>query len=214
MSILADPNYTPSVQNFSLTTGGTAQLLAAGNQRRQALWINPVTEASIIQFGATAGTQASGTLTAGANTVNTETIVVNGVTFTFVTGASTATNVHIGATKEDTMTNFQAVLAASVNASITVATYAVAANVITITFIAGGTTGNAYTLANSSGTVAITRSAATLANGSNTVGGLNMVTGTGGYTLNAAQFPSIRGDIYIVSATSAAKTNYLEGFGG
>lgn len=109
--------------------------------------------------------QATGTLTAGANPLNTETVSVNGVTFTFVTGSSTATNVHIGATAAETMINFAIVLNASANAAINIATYSVSGAILTITFTAPGDTGNAYTLANSSGTAAITRSAATLAGG-------------------------------------------------
>ncbi len=109
-----------------------------------------------------------GSLTFVTNPLNTETIVVNGVTFTFVTGASTATNVHIGATKEATALNLMEVLNASANGSITPATYSVnlaTPAVVNITYDTPGTAGNAFTLANSSGSVAVTRSAATLAGG-------------------------------------------------
>lgn len=110
---------------------------------------------------------ARGTLTFVTNPVATETIAVNGVTFTFVAGASTATNVHIGVTKEDTALELVNVLNASANASVNVATYSVAngGTVITITYDTAGTGGNAFTLANSSGTVAVTRSASTLLGG-------------------------------------------------
>jgi len=169
----------------------------------------PQTEACLINFGATAGTQATGTLTAGANLVNTETIAVNGVTFTFVTGASTSTNVHIGATKEDTMTEFAAVLNASANASISVATYTVDGAIVTVTYDAGGTTGNAYTLADSSA-AAVTRSAATLAGGSNTVGGivltLNQIT-----IFSTDTLPQIKGDIYVTSTTTGANISTTYG---
>lgn len=204
-------NFTPSVQTVSITNGGTSEVLVAASNARQSILIQPQTEACLINFGATAGTQATGTLTAGANTVNTETIAVNGVTFTFVTGASTSTNVHIGATKEDTMTNFAAVLNASANASISVATYTVSGAIITITYDAGGADGNAYTLADSSGTAAVTRGAATLAGGSNTVGGIALALGQ---PLSIdAPYGSLKQDIYVLSATTAAKINYLEGNG-
>lgn len=111
---------------------------------------------------------ATGNLTFVTNPVATETIAVNGVTFTFVAGASTTTNVNIGATKEDTASNLRGVLTASANASINIASYARhegTPNVVNITFLLPGTAGNAYTLANSSGTVAVTRSAATLLGG-------------------------------------------------
>jgi len=203
-------DFTPSVTVTSITAGGTSQILMAADNARQAVMIQPQTEACLINFGATAGTQATGTLTAGANLVNTETIAVNGVTFTFVTGASTSTNVHIGATKEDTMTEFAAVLNASANASISVATYTVDGAVLTVTYDAGGTTGNGFTLANSSGTAAITRSAATLAGGSNTVGGivltLNQIT-----IFSTDTLPQIKGDIYVTSTTTGAKISTTYG---
>lgn len=110
---------------------------------------------------------ARGTLTFVTNPLDTETVSVNGVTFTFVAGASGATDVHIGTTKADTALEFVNVLNASASGSISVATYSVAygGNVVTITYDTAGTTGNGFTLANSSGTVAVTRSASTLLGG-------------------------------------------------
>lgn len=200
-------NFTPTVTTTSITAGGTSQVLIAAQDvdtPRQSVIIQPQTEACLINFGATAGVQATGTLTAGANLVNTETIAVNGVTFTFVTGASTSTNVHIGADEDETMAEFATVLNASANASISVATYTVDAAVLTVTYDAGGVTGNGFTLANSSGTAAITRSAATLTGGSDTVGGLVLATNQIAI-FNAADFPQIKLDIYVTSATTAAK---------
>ena len=109
---------------------------------------------------------ARGTLTFNANPVAGETIDVNGVTFTFVAGASGATDVHIGDDLFETAGEFANVLNRSANASINIATYAsVFSDAVTIVFDTPGTTGNAFTLANSSGTVAVTRSAATLTGG-------------------------------------------------
>ena len=200
--------FSAPISTVSITAGGTSQVLLAaadGDTPRQTVIIQPQTEACLINWGgSTAGTQATGTLTAGTNPVNTETIAVNGVTFTFVTGASTSTNVHIGASKEATLAELAVVLNASANSSINVATYTVASAVLTVTYDAGGVTGNGFTLANSSGTVAITRSAATLTGGSDTVGGmalsLNQVA-----ILNANDIPAIKGEIQVVSATTAAK---------
>lgn len=112
----------------------------------------------------------TGALTFVTNPVATETIAIAGVTFTFVAGDSTATNVHIGASKDETAANLALVLNQSTNAAILVATYAVAltggpvkGNVLTITYKTTATT--SYALANSSGTVAVTRSGATLTGG-------------------------------------------------
>lgn|SRR5574343_60612 len=204
-------NFTPSVVTVSITNGGTSEVLVAADAQRQAIVIQPQTEACLINFGATAGTQATGTLTAGSNPANADTIDINGVTFTFVTGSSTATNVHIGSTKEDTMTELAAVLNASANASISVATYTVAGAVLTITYDAGGADGNAYTLADSTG-AKITRSAATLAGGSNTVGGISL-TQNQIFSESANNYPQIKNNIYVVSASNSAKINYLVGTG-
>jgi len=82
---------------------------------------------------------------------------------------------------------------------------------VTVTSItAGGTTGNGFTLANSSGTAAITRSAATLTGGSNTVGGIALATNVLG-EWDARYFPQIKGDIYVVSTTTAAKISTTYG---
>ncbi len=205
-------DFTPSVTTTSITAGGTSEVLLAADPARQTVFIQPQTEACLINFGATAGTQATGTLTAGANPAAAVTIAVNGVTFTFIAGASTATDVHIGADEDETMTNFAAVLNASANASISVATYSVAGAVLTVTYDAGGTTGNAFTLADSSGAGAVTRSAATLTGGSDTVGGVALATNAS-LSWGASDYPQIKNAIYVVSATTAAKVCTTYGLG-
>lgn len=212
MANLADANYTPSVTTFTQTAGGTAQVLVAGNNARQALFIQPITEAIVINFGLTAGVQATGTYTLAANPTNLDTLAFNGTTFTFVTGASTSTNIHIGDDEAETLAEAIVVLNASVTAGVAAATYTTdGATIITITYDAGGTDGNAYTLGTSGGNV--TRSAATLAGGSDTVGGIPIAAGQP-MSFDASQYPSVKNDVYIVSATNSAKTAYLEGFGG
>ena len=209
--IMAASTDAPAFTTFTLTNGGTAQLMLAANQQRTALTIQPQTEASVINFGATAGVQATGALTVAVNPANNETIAVNGVTFTFKTSASTSTEVQIGGDNDETAVNFAAKLNASANASISVATYSntTAQNVVDITYDAGGTDGNAYALAVSSGGN-VTRSAATLTGGLNTGNGLQLADEQIVF-FSASEYPSIKNDIYIVSATNSAKTVYLEG---
>lgn len=108
--------------------------------------------------------QATGTLTFSANAATNETIAINGVTFTAVVSSASAVQYSIGASKEETAANLCGMLNASTNAAINVATYTVSGAIITITYTAKGTAGNAYTLANSSG-AHISRSAATLTGG-------------------------------------------------
>jgi hypothetical protein len=121
---------------------------------------------SVVAAGAAGGggVAASGSLAFGANATNGETIVVNGVTFTFVTGSSSATNVHIGASAGATAQEFVNVLNASVDPLINVAAYSYGSATCFISYEVQGTVGNAFTLANSSG-AHVTRSAATLTGG-------------------------------------------------
>lgn len=207
--------YNAPISTVSITAGGTSQVLLAAadiDTPRKTVIIQPQTEQCVINWGGgVAGTQATGTLTAGSNPSNTNTIAVNTVTFTFVTGASTSTNVHIGADKEETLAELAAVLNASVDALITVATYTVDDDVLTITYDTGGTDGNSFALANSTGST-ITRSAATLEGGSNTAGGLVLATNQIGI-FNAVDVPAIQGEIQVVSATDAAKIAVTYGAG-
>ena len=208
---MANPEFTPSITAFSITNGGQSEIMIAENSLRQSLLIQPQTEACVINFGEQSGIAATGNLAFDANPVNTETIAINGVTFTFVTGASTSTNVHIGAISADTATNLATVLNASANAAINVATYEAVNETVEITYDTNGTDGNAYTLADSS-SANVAASAATLTGGSNSAGGIYLVTDQIAI-LGATDFPSIKNDVYVVSATTGAIVSYLEGFG-
>ncbi len=85
-----------------------------------------------------------------------DTITLNGLVFTFVAGATTATNVHIGGSLAFTIATLQQVVEASVNALVTGAAYArqsVGGNVrFHVTYKLPGAVGTAYTLAASAGT--------------------------------------------------------------
>ncbi len=83
--------------------------------------------------------------------------------------------IAIGSTITATITNFITTLNASANASINVATYAVgiSENIVTITYDAQGTSGNSFTLANSS-LLSVTRSGATLTGGAATAYALSI----------------------------------------
>ena len=110
------------------------------------------------------GTRAGGGYTFGVNPSDTNTIIVNGVTFTFVTTASTATNINIKGSLALTMVEAAIVLNASVNASVSVATYTATSTGFTVSFDAPGTGGNAYTLDTVTGGN-VTRTGATLTGG-------------------------------------------------
>lgn len=115
-------------------------------------------------------TVATGSIFFPANPSNGDTITLNAVAITFVSGSPSGNQVHIDATAGITIgVNLFNFLTTSVNPSLTVAAYIVSGGPATatlgITYKTAGTAGNAYTLAAS----AATPSGATL-----TGGGLNM----------------------------------------
>lgn len=115
----------------------------------------------------TLGSVASGTYTFTVNPTNGQTIVLNGVTWTFTTGTPTTAQTKIHTTVAETLTALSQDLGASANASIIVASYTISGLVLTIKYKTIGTGGNAYTLA--VGTYGGAVSAATLTGG--TTGG-------------------------------------------
>lgn len=116
----------------------------------------------------TGGASASGTYTfSGSNPTDGQTIILNGVTWTFKTAATTAAQTQIQGTLDATVQQLAADLASSGNTSITAANYSATTDVLTITYGDQGTAGNAYTLA--AGTYAGSVSAATLTGGVNGV---------------------------------------------
>lgn len=120
------------------------------------------------------GTVAAGSITITTNPTANDTIVVNGVTLTFKAAAASANEVTIGASASATASNLQAVLAASKEPKLALATYTVAAAVVTVTYgnaliygSAGmkGAEGNAYTLSAGTAGAKVTMSGATLTGG-------------------------------------------------
>jgi len=111
--------------------------------------------------------QATGSiLLTGVPTAGVDTVTVNGVLITFVSGTPTGNQVKVGLTAAATAVNLQAFLAASMNASIDVATYAIDSSnaaKVDITYIVPGPGGDAFTLTKSSSS--ITLSGATLSGG-------------------------------------------------
>lgn len=122
---------------------------------------------------AIAGTPATGRYTLAVKPSVNDTLVFNGVTFTFVASSASAVQITIGATLATAIANALVILNASVNAAITPATYSSSgAGIIDITYDTKGTVGNAYTLGTATGGN-VTRSAATLTGGA---GGTAIVT--------------------------------------
>lgn len=113
------------------------------------------------------GVAATGTYTFSTNPTNGQTIILNGITWTFVTGTPSTNQTKIGANTAVTLSTLALNLNASGNSSLNVASYSASATVLTITYKAKGTAGNSYTLA--AGTYGGSVSAATLTGGVNGV---------------------------------------------
>jgi hypothetical protein len=120
-------------------------------------------------FGApttTQGTPATGSIVFAANPLDTATVTINSVVFTFKNSPTLATHVQIGADLAATLANLIVVLNASTNASVNVATYSADTDLttLTVTHDTIGTAGNTFTLAAS----VATPSGATLSGGGTT----------------------------------------------
>lgn len=110
-----------------------------------------------------AGTHASGSLHFTANPTNTQTIILDGVTWTFVTSGATGNQTNLGVSLAATLTQLQLDLTASANANISLANYAVTSTDLDVTYKTVGAVGNTYTLA--AGTSPDTPSGPTLTGG-------------------------------------------------
>lgn len=101
----------------------------------------------------TQGVAASGSVTFSAQPANNSTITINGTDFTFVTGTpANATEIKIGATLSETLSNAVLALNASTDTDVDDASYVLnlAGTAILITHKTIGTAGNSFTLAASS----------------------------------------------------------------
>ena len=107
---------------------------------------------------------ATGSYAATAsNPTNGQTIILNSVTWTFVTSGASGPQTNIRANLTATLDQLAADLNSSINASIDVASYAVSGTTLEIAYKTTGSVGNAYTIA--AGTYAGTPSGATLTGG-------------------------------------------------
>lgn len=114
----------------------------------------------------TGGVAATGTYTFAGNPSDGNTIILNGVTWTFKTTVNAVSQTKIGSTLAETLDQLVSDLTTSNNASIIVANYNVTTGtVLHITYGQLGTSGNSYTLA--AGTYGGVVSGATLSGGTN-----------------------------------------------
>lgn len=143
------------------------------------------------------GTQATGTITLTNNPSDGDTAVVNGVTFTFRVTPVNTTDVEIGSSSAASASNLRADLAASTNDLVTVATYSVSTNVVTVNYSEVGTAGNSFTLAKTGS--AITVSGATLSGG--TAGSDQITRSSGSFLQDGWQVGNL---VQVTNATTTA----------
>ncbi len=134
-------------------------------------WIANIGQSGSISESGNVGVRAFGSISFTVNPANGNTVTVNGVVFTFVTGTPVGNQVQIGANANATATNLANTLNASVNASVSVATYYyVAGTGVYIYYDTVGTAGNSFTLAKVGANISIT--GATLTGGAATPAGI------------------------------------------
>jgi hypothetical protein len=168
---VSDFNYNPFFDNYedikSLFPGTKASGFFKFNKLpsvNDTIVVNGVTFTFVANDGSAVA--ATGYIHLTTTPANNDTIVVNGVTFTFKDTVTDATiQIQTNATKDTAGASAATVLNASVNASVSVATYAydAATDRINVTYDTAGAAGNAFTLA-VTGTN-MERSAATLTGG-------------------------------------------------
>lgn len=104
---------------------------------------------------AVAAVAATGSINFSAVPAVNDTVIVNGVKFTFIAGVSAGTDINIKGTAALQATELATVLNASVDPLVSVATYAAVGNVVTVTHDTPGAAGNAFTLAENSASIIV-----------------------------------------------------------
>lgn len=141
-------------------------------------------------------TRASGTITfSGVGTAN-DTITVNSVVFTLKAAAAVAREVTIGASASETAANLAAEMNKAANVALTGCFASVAAGVVTVTALVGGTGGNSFGLAESGTNTSVS--------GANLSGGATTRTTTYGKAIGIAHEP-------VAAATGPVDCPYYSG---
>lgn len=136
----------------------------AGNSYTLAASSATPSGATLTGGSGTGGVAASGSYAFGVgNPTNLQTIILNGVTWTFVAAGPVGNQTVIGGSLAATLAQLQIDLTASVVVGIHVANYSVIGTTLNITYGTVGVAGNAYTIA--AGTYGGTPSGATLTGG-------------------------------------------------
>ncbi len=133
----------PTADNGGSNTGSVYVLFG----RKQ--WQASYTEASIATYNTANPVKAYGTITFSAQPADDSTITLNGVTWTFKASGAVGNQTNKGASLSATLAQLYTDLNASVNASLSIASYSVSDTTLKITCKTNDTACNAYTLATS-----------------------------------------------------------------
>lgn len=163
-----------------------------------------------------AGVAAAGNITFLANPTAADTIKLNGITWTFVASGAIAAQTNIQGSLSATMTQLAIDLNASVNAALTVASYAGASSAINITYLTVGTAGNGYTL--NSGSLNGTPSGPMLSGGVGATTGIGTSLWSQGIWSGLSAYPTATrlyegrlwwfGQDYVIGSVSDAYASY------
>lgn len=145
-----------------------------------ALYVRGTVMGQILEAAAAsaAGVQATGTFTFSGNPAVNETVTLNGTAVTFIANdtAPVGNQVALGLTEAATIEALESFLNASTDTQIVKFTFSAVGQVLTATAVAGGTAGNALTIATTSAVIAV--SGGTLAGGAANTG-TGTITGLG-----------------------------------
>lgn len=111
------------------------------------------------------GYAADGQIIFDTNPANLDTLTLNGVVITFVTGTPSGSQVQIGGSATLTMAALQAFLNATVDASLLALTYASSGTAMVVAAVAHGVAGNAIVFDKSSSHMTLTPSGGVLSGG-------------------------------------------------
>lgn len=142
-----------------------------------------------ITITGSSATSATGNITFTTNPTGSQTIILNGITWTFVVSGATGNQSNLGSTLEKTLAILAGALTSSANASLTVANYQANPTQLLITYATTGTGGNSYTI-DVGTTTGSTASGLTLTGGSS-AGGTGGATATLMFGAQTGTYPSV-----------------------
>ncbi len=166
--------YSPTIKTLEVISADSQTLLQiGGNLNTKTLKLGGYGADGMFAGLSSVANAATGFFLLSTNPAPGDTITVNGVVFTFVSGASTATDIHIDTTNLLTVQSALSVLNGSTNPLVTPVTYGGTSNRILMTHDTPGAAGNAFTISDAS--THIVSSGTTLTGGTDLIDGITII---------------------------------------